>query len=68
MIKREYWQTKIEKAWQARSVIWLSGVRRAGKTYLAQSLDNVEYFDEEIGLEGCDEIVDDLHPFILTCN
>lgn len=38
----------IEQAWRRRSVIWLPGVRRAGKTYLCQSLPDVEYFDCEL--------------------
>jgi len=48
MIKRDYWLEIIENAWKHRSLIWLSGVRRAGKTVLAQSLSNVEYFDCEL--------------------
>lgn len=47
-IKRGYWLKKIEQAWQKRSVIWLSGVRRAGKTYLSQNLGRAEYFDCEL--------------------
>lgn len=38
----------IEEAWNHRSLVWLSGVRRAGKTFLSQSLDSVEYFDCEL--------------------
>ncbi len=45
---RVSWINKIETAWQERSLIWLSGVRRSGKTYLSQSLDNIEYFDCEL--------------------
>ena len=44
-IKRSYWLKEIEQAWQKRSLIWLSGVRRAGKTFLSQNLKDVEYFD-----------------------
>lgn len=47
MVKRQYWLKRIERAWRERSVIWLSGVRRAGKTVLCQSLPNIEYFDCE---------------------
>jgi predicted AAA+ superfamily ATPase len=47
MIKRTFWVDRIEKAWEKRSVIWLAGVRRAGKTVLCQSLDAIEYFDCE---------------------
>ncbi|MBI4668604.1 MAG: ATP-binding protein [Elusimicrobia bacterium] len=48
MVKRKYWLKKIETLWRERSVVWLSGVRRAGKTVLSQSLANVEYFDCEL--------------------
>lgn len=48
MVQRRFWLAKIEAAWQRRSLIWLSGVRRVGKTYLCQSLSNIEYFDCEL--------------------
>ena len=38
----------MEAAWKRRSVLWLSGVRRAGKTILSQSLPDTEYFDCEL--------------------
>lgn len=48
MVKRDYWLEMIEKRWQQRSIIWLSGVRRVGKTCLCQSLDDIAYFDCEL--------------------
>jgi len=48
MVKRHFWLKQIESAWRHRSIIWLSGVRRVGKTTLCQSLDSVEYFDCEL--------------------
>ncbi len=48
MVQRHFWQDLLERAWRARSVIWLSGVRRVGKTCLCQSLPQVEYFDCEL--------------------
>ncbi len=39
---------QIELAWKRKSIVWLSGVRRVGKTWLAQSLPDVEYFDCEL--------------------
>jgi len=45
---RTFWLTKIEEAWRNRSLVWLSGVRRVGKTVLSQSLDRIEYFDCEL--------------------
>ena len=48
MIKRHFWLKKIKEAWEKHSVVWLSGVRRVGKTYLCQSLPEIEYFDCEL--------------------
>jgi predicted AAA+ superfamily ATPase len=45
MVRREHWIERIEQAWRRRSVIWLHGVRRVGKTTLCRSLEGVEYFD-----------------------
>jgi predicted AAA+ superfamily ATPase len=46
--QRRFWQQAIEQAWSLRPVVWLRGVRRVGKTTLAQSLDRVRYFDCEL--------------------
>ena len=48
MMQRHFWQHLLEQAWRERSVIWLSGVRRVGKTCLCQSLPHIEYFDCEL--------------------
>jgi predicted AAA+ superfamily ATPase len=37
----------LQQAWARRRVVWLSGVRRAGKTVLVQSLPDTEHFDCE---------------------
>lgn len=48
MVKRKFWIKKVENAWKKKSVLWLSGVRRVGKTFLCQSLPDIEYFDCEL--------------------
>jgi predicted AAA+ superfamily ATPase len=48
MVQRHFWLDRIKKGLQQRSVLWLSGVRRAGKTMLCQSLPDTEYFDCEL--------------------
>jgi len=48
MVQRHFWQALIEQSWRERSVVWLAGVRRAGKTFLCQSLNDIEYFDCEL--------------------
>jgi len=48
MYPRRFWIERILSAWQRRSVVWLKGVRRVGKTVLARSLPGIEYFDCEL--------------------
>lgn len=48
MVIRRHWIQLIEQAWSERNLIWLSGVRRVGKTCLCQSLDEVVYHDCEL--------------------
>ncbi len=47
LIQRSFWKKLIEDAWKEKSVVWLMGVRRVGKTSLCQSLEDIEYFDCE---------------------
>ena len=76
MRARHFWLKKIEKLWKERSIIWLCGVRRAGKTFLAKSIDDALYFDCELprvrqmladpegfldGLQGKRIILDEIH-------
>ncbi|MBN1114695.1 MAG: ATP-binding protein [Oligoflexia bacterium] len=48
MIKRTFWLNKIQDLFKKHSIIWLYGVRRAGKTFLCKSVPDVLYFDCEI--------------------
>lgn len=48
IIKRHFWLEQISKAWRKKSIIWLGGVRRVGKTCLTQSIPQIEYFDCEL--------------------
>ena len=48
MVYRRFWLEQINSAWERRSVVWLAGVRRVGKTYLCRSLPDTEYFDCEL--------------------
>jgi len=45
---RTYWAQKLSDAWTQRSVVWLMGVRRAGKTVLARSIPGIKYLDCEL--------------------
>ncbi len=48
MVIRRSWLARIEAGLATRSVLWLSGVRRSGKTTLCRSLAGAEYFDCEL--------------------
>jgi predicted AAA+ superfamily ATPase len=76
MWSRTYWQEELERLWKRRTVVWLPGVRRAGKTTLCRSLADVEYFDCELprqrrlmedpegfleGLAGKRVVLDEVH-------
>jgi hypothetical protein len=43
MIERPFWIQRIRQAWEKRPIVWLSGVRRAGKTTLAQMFSKAVY-------------------------
>jgi predicted AAA+ superfamily ATPase len=45
MYKRPFWINRIYNAWMKRSVIWLSGARRVGKTTLTKMLENPVYMN-----------------------
>src|SRR5437660_7235032 len=76
MVHRRFWLKLLESAWKERSVVWVAGVRRVGKTYLCQDLPEVEYFDCELprvrrmmldpesfldGLRGKRIVLDEIH-------
>ncbi len=76
MVIRGFWLKRVEQAWKERSLLWLRGVRRVGKTSLCQSLPSVEYFDCELprvrremedaegflsGLRGKRVVLDEIH-------
>lgn len=45
MIRREYWLKRLQDAWYRRSIVWLAGVRRTGKTTLAKMLPETIYLN-----------------------
>ncbi|MCC6758001.1 MAG: ATP-binding protein [Candidatus Omnitrophica bacterium] len=48
MQARHFWLEKVEELWKEKSIIWVSGVRRAGKTFLGKSIKDTIYFDCEL--------------------
>ena len=45
MIDRPHWLHRVEAAWGKRPIVWLTGVRRVGKTTLARSLSEAHYLN-----------------------
>ena len=45
MIERPLWLARLHRAWDSRPVVWLSGVRRVGKTSLSQMLPDAQYLN-----------------------
>ena len=45
VVERSFWRRRIEDSWQSRSIVWLSGARRLGKTILGRGLPEVRYFN-----------------------
>jgi len=48
MKNRPFWKNAIEERFKEKSIVWLTGVRRVGKTFLCRSFDEIDYFDCEL--------------------
>ncbi len=44
-LPRSFWINRIEHAWESRSIVWLSGARRLGKTVLSRQVPEARYFN-----------------------
>jgi predicted AAA+ superfamily ATPase len=67
MIDRPFWLQRIHQAWQEAPIAWLSGVRRSGKTTLAQSLGSEQVLMLDCDLPVAEERVADPDRFFRTC-
>ncbi len=45
MLKRPFWLAKLKDAWEKRQLVWLSGVRRSGKTTLCKMIPDAAYLN-----------------------
>lgn len=52
MIDRPFWIQRIKRAWGSRPIVWLSGVRRVGKTTLAHMLPEAVYLNCDLPSVG----------------
>jgi hypothetical protein len=67
MIERPFWLDRIESAWREAPIVWLAGVRRSGKTTLAQSLgeDRIHYVNCDLPVVS--DMVSDPELFYRNC-
>ena len=61
MFERPFWRARIERSWRKAPIVWLSGVRRVGKTTLVRSFPDVLYLNCD--LPSVQEQVRDIELF-----
>ena len=68
IVERPFWTSRIEGAWKQAPVVWLAGVRRAGKTTLVQSLgaDRILYVNCDLPVTK--DMVADPELFFRNCD
>jgi predicted AAA+ superfamily ATPase len=67
MIDRIFWRQRIENGWNDAPIVWLSGVRRSGKTTLAKSLGDHRILYINCDLPSVEELVRDPVLFFQDC-
>ncbi len=68
MIDRPFWQARLEQAWAEAPIVWLAGVRRSGKTTLAQSLGPERSLYVNCDLPATEDQVRDPVLFLRQCD
>lgn len=67
MIERPIWVRRLQQAWEDRPIVWLSGVRRVGKTTLSRMVPSVRHLNCDLpsvqrALEDPELFFDGLDP------
>ncbi|MDD5091122.1 MAG: ATP-binding protein [Candidatus Wallbacteria bacterium] len=65
MMQRPFWIERIEKAWKKRPLVWLSGVRRVGKTTIAGMFPEAIYLNCDLLSAG--RRLEDPEQFFHSC-
>lgn len=63
MVQRPFWQHRIEQVWRDTPIAWLCGVRRCGKTTLAESLGPARTLYVNCDLPTAEDMVRDPQVF-----
>lgn len=67
MINRPFWINRLESAWDKAPIVWLSGVRRCGKTTLAGILGGENTLYLNCDLPAVEDMVRDPELFFRNC-
>ena len=67
MVPRPFWLHRIEQAWREAPIAWLCGVRRCGKTTLAESLGEDRIVYVNCDLPTVEDRVRDPTLFFRSC-
>ncbi len=67
MYPRPFWLQRIEQVWQEAPIAWLCGVRRCGKTTLAQALGDERALFVNCDLPSVDDMLRDPQLFYRSC-
>jgi predicted AAA+ superfamily ATPase len=68
MISRPFWLQRMEEAWREAPIAWLAGVRRSGKTTLAESLGPERVLYVNCDLPTVEDMVRDPQVFFRGCS
>lgn len=68
MVHRPYWENRIKAAWAKAPIVWLSGVRRCGKTTLAKMLFAKDSLYLNCDLPSVGDMVEDPELFFRNCD
>jgi uncharacterized protein len=63
MVQRPFWRHRLEQAWRDAPIAWLCGVRRSGKTTLAESLGSERALFVNCDLPAAEDMVRDPQVF-----
>ena len=67
MINRPFWLSRLEAGWREAPIVWLSGVRRCGKTTIAKSLGEDRALYLNCDLAAVEDMVRDPVLFYRNC-
>lgn len=68
MIPRPFWLKRLEDGWRQASIMWLSGVRRCGKTTIAKSLGESRALYVNCDLPAAQDMTRDPALFYRNCD